>query len=108
MYKNNFFNFYMVKPSGNPTSTSFPKDAQIIALLLKSLGVESCEPGVIPQLLEFIFRYTTDVLKEAQIFAEHAGKTDIQVDDARLAIQSKINNSFTSPPPREVSYISRN
>ena len=33
-----------------------PRDAKIIALILKSMGVEDYEPRVIPQFLEFAYR----------------------------------------------------
>ncbi|KAJ2790816.1 Transcription initiation factor TFIID subunit 9, partial [Coemansia guatemalensis] len=31
----------------------------------------------------------------------HAKKTDIDMDDVRLAIQGRVNYSFTSPPDKE-------
>ena len=54
------------------------------------------------QLLEFQHRYVTDVLSDSKVYAEHAGKSHIDVDDVRLAIQSRVTFSFTQPPPREV------
>jgi hypothetical protein len=41
------------------------------------------------------------VLEDATVYSEHAGKTRMDVDDVRLATQSKVNFSFTAPPPRE-------
>ncbi|EPZ35562.1 TFIID-31kDa-domain-containing protein [Rozella allomycis CSF55] len=79
-----------------------PKDAQIIALLLKSVGIDSCEPGVIPQLLEFLYRYSTEVLQDAQIIADHAEREDIEAKDVRLAIAQKVNHTFTPPPTRQL------
>ncbi|KAJ2444287.1 Transcription initiation factor TFIID subunit 9 [Coemansia sp. RSA 2424] len=78
-----------------------PRDYKIIALLLQSHGVEDCDPSVINQLLEFSHRYTVDVLQDAMVYAEHAKKTDIDMDDVRLAIQGRVNYSFTSPPDKE-------
>ena len=54
------------------------------------------------QLLEFLQRYITDVLTEARVYSEHASKTAVDLDDVRLAVQAKVNFSFTQPPPREV------
>ncbi|CAL9009702.1 unnamed protein product [Prunus brigantina] len=51
-----------------------PRDAKIVKTLLKSMGV----------------------------YSEHAGKPAIDCDDVKLAIQSKVNFSFSQPPPREV------
>ncbi|CAB4302826.1 unnamed protein product [Prunus armeniaca] len=58
-----------------------PRDAKIVKTLLKSMGVEEYEPCV---------------------YSEHAGKPAIDCDDVKLAIQSKVNFSFSQPPPREV------
>ncbi|XP_071711365.1 transcription initiation factor TFIID subunit 9-like [Rutidosis leptorrhynchoides] len=79
-----------------------PRDAKIVKQLLKSMGVESYEPRVVHQFLELWYRYTVDVLTDAQVYSEHAGKSIIDSDDVKLAIQSKVNFSFSQPPPREV------
>lgn len=82
-----------------------PKDAKIVKTLLKSMGVEDYEPRVVHQFLELWYRYVVDVLSDAQLYSEHAGKNSIDSDDVKLAIQSKINFSFSQPPPREVITI---
>ncbi|OMO70641.1 Transcription factor TAFII-31 [Corchorus capsularis] len=79
-----------------------PRDAKIVKTLLKSMGVENYEPRVIHQFLELWYRYVVDVLTDAQVYSEHAGKQTIDTDDVKLAIQSKVNFSFSQPPPREV------
>ncbi|KAL5583648.1 hypothetical protein UlMin_016090 [Ulmus minor] len=79
-----------------------PRDAKIVKSLLKSMGVEDYEPRVIHQFMELWYRYVVDVLTDAQVYSEHAGKTAIDCDDVKLAIQSKVNFSFSQPPPREV------
>lgn len=82
-----------------------PRDAKIVKLLLKSMGVEDYEPRVIHQFLELWYRYVVDVLTDAQVYSEHASKTAIDCDDLKLAIQSKVNFSFSQPPPREVTFL---
>nr|GEW94666.1 transcription initiation factor TFIID subunit 9 [Tanacetum cinerariifolium] len=79
-----------------------PRDAKIVKTLLKSMGVENYEPRVVHQFLELWYRYVVDVLTDAQVYSEHAGKSTIDSDDVKLAIQSKVNFSFSQPPPREV------
>ncbi|XP_039009215.1 transcription initiation factor TFIID subunit 9-like isoform X1 [Hibiscus syriacus] len=79
-----------------------PRDAKIVKSLLNSMGVEEYEPSVIHQFLELWYRYVVDVLTDAQVYSEHAGKQTIDCDDVKLAIQSKVNFSFSQPPPREV------
>lgn len=82
-----------------------PRDAKIVKTLLKSMGVDQYEPRVVHQFLELWYRYVVDVLTDAQVYSEHAGKSTIDSDDVKLAIQSKVNFSFSQPPPREVIMI---
>ncbi|XP_061431127.1 transcription initiation factor TFIID subunit 9-like [Lethenteron reissneri] len=82
-----------------PKST--PKDAQVMAAILKDMGVTEYEPRVINQMLEFTYRYVTGILDEARVYSAHAKKTSIDMDDIKLAIQCRMDHSFTSPPPRD-------
>ncbi|URE48872.1 transcription initiation factor [Musa troglodytarum] len=81
-----------------------PRDARVVKELLRSMGLGDTEyePRVVHQFLELAYRYVVDVLSDAQIYSDHASKTAIDPDDVRLAIQSKVNFSFSQPPPREV------
>lgn len=79
-----------------------PKDAQVIMSILKELGVSDYEPRVINQLLEFTYRYVTCILDDAKVFANHARKKVIELDDVKLATQMILDKAFTSPPPRDV------
>ncbi|KAI8888204.1 TFIID-31kDa-domain-containing protein [Backusella circina FSU 941] len=78
-----------------------PRDARIVSLIIQSLGVEDYDPKVVHQLLEFAHRYTSDVFQDALIYAEHAQKNDLELEDIQLAIQGRVNYSFTTPPPKE-------
>ncbi|KAJ6794110.1 transcription initiation factor TFIID subunit 9 [Iris pallida] len=81
-----------------------PRDARVVRELLRSMGVGEgeYEPRVVHQFLELCYRYVVDVLSDAQLYSDHAGKPSIDPDDVKLAIQSKVNFSFSQPPPREV------
>ncbi|XP_053328775.1 transcription initiation factor TFIID subunit 9-like [Spea bombifrons] len=80
---------------------SGPKDAQVMAQILKDMGITEYEPRVINQMLEFTYRYVTTILEDAKIYSSHAKKNNIDADDVRLAIQCRTDQSFTSPPPRD-------
>ncbi|KAK9131410.1 hypothetical protein Sjap_011897 [Stephania japonica] len=82
-----------------------PRDAKIVKTLLKSMGVREYEPRVVHQFLELWYRYVVDVLTDAQVYSEHAGKPAIDTDDIKLAIQTKVNFSFSQPPPRETDKL---
>ncbi|XP_049634446.1 transcription initiation factor TFIID subunit 9-like [Suncus etruscus] len=79
---------------------NMPKDAEVVAQILKDMGVTDYEPRVINQLLEFAFRYVTTILEDAKVYSGHAKKATVDADDVRLAIQCQAEKSFTSPPPR--------
>ncbi|XP_030649293.1 transcription initiation factor TFIID subunit 9 isoform X1 [Chanos chanos] len=78
-----------------------PKDAQVMIQILKDMGITEYEPRVINQMLEFTYRYVTSIIEDAKIYAAHAKKSNVDADDIRLAIQCRMDQSFTSPPPRD-------
>lgn len=82
-------------------AAAMPRDAKIVKALLKSMGVEEYEPRVVHLFLELWYRYTVDVLTDAQVYSEHASKPTIDAEDIKLAIQMRVNSSFSQPPPRE-------
>lgn len=45
-------------------------------------------------------------MDDAKAYSSHSGKKDIDTDDVQLAIQSRLDHSYTSPPPRDVSIVS--
>ncbi|XP_067633393.1 transcription initiation factor TFIID subunit 9 [Eurosta solidaginis] len=79
-----------------------PKDAQVIMSILKELNIQDYEPRVINQLLEFTYRYVTCILDDAKVFANHARKKTIDLDDVKLATEVVLDKAFTCPPPRHV------
>lgn len=42
-------------------------------------------------------------MEDAKIYATHAKKSTVDADDIELAIQCRVDQSFASPPPRDVS-----
>lgn len=81
---------------------ALPKDAQLMASILKDMGITEYEPKVINQMLEFTYRYITDVLEDAKAYSSHANKKNVDTEDVALAVHTKMDNAFTTPPPREL------
>lgn len=77
-----------------------PRDTKVISLILRSLGIEECEPKAILQIHEFIYRYTTDVLGDASQYAEMDDRDIIEERDIKFALQTKVGRYFVPPPPR--------
>lgn len=87
-----------------------PRDARLMALILQSMGVEDVQPPVLMMLLEFAQRYLHEVLQDALVYADHAnsakasstGVSTLTADDVQLAIQARVNHSFTGPPSKDM------
>ncbi|VAH82531.1 unnamed protein product [Triticum turgidum subsp. durum] len=90
--------------AGGTSVPDEPRDARVVRELLRSMGLGEgeYEPCVVHQFLDLAYRYVGDVLGDAQVYADHAAKPQLDADDVRLAIQAKVNFSFSQPPPREV------
>ncbi len=70
--------------------------------LLRSMNVEDFEPRVVNQLMDFMYKYATDVLLDAEVFSEHAGRAAGYVDQngVALAIQSR-TAGYVQPPSQD-------
>ncbi|KAJ3400699.1 hypothetical protein HDU80_006695 [Chytriomyces hyalinus] len=94
-----------------------PRNARIVSLIMQAMDVTDYQPAVLPQLMEFVHKraialiydrlfefkgYVLDVVADAQLFADHAGRTEIDADDVRLAVEAKMSHSFTGAPSKEV------
>ena len=86
---------------------TLPPTARAIALLLASTpSVHDAQPGVLHQLLEFAHRYTTQVLSDAQVYADHAGRAGkIEMEDVVLAVQARVGWEFGGRVPKEVGRL---
>ncbi|GLB33643.1 putative transcription initiation factor IID, 31kD subunit [Lyophyllum shimeji] len=82
---------------------NLPPTARAIALLVSSTpSVQDVQPGVLHQLLEFSHRYTTQVLTDASVYAEHAGRGGkVEIDDVVLAVQARVGWEFGGRVPKE-------
>ncbi|ALC48753.1 e-y-1 [Drosophila busckii] len=67
--------------------------AATIESMLKEQNIEEHEPRVVNQLVEFTFGYVTSMLDDAKIYAQHAGKQRIELDDVRLAQEQQRRRS---------------
>ncbi|KAI0265146.1 transcription initiation factor IID, 31kD subunit-domain-containing protein [Gloeopeniophorella convolvens] len=87
-----------------PSTESLPPAARAIALLLASTPtVQDAQPGVLHQLLEFSHRYTAQVLSDALVYAEHAGRpSKLELEDVTLAVQARVGWEFGGRVPKEV------
>ncbi|XP_012259851.2 transcription initiation factor TFIID subunit 9 [Athalia rosae] len=90
------------KPKSMNQVKHVPKDAQVIMSVMKDMEIPDYEPKVINQLLEFTYRYVTCILDDSRVYANHAKKKFIDLDDVRLAVKMQLERSFTNPPPRDV------
>jgi transcription initiation factor TFIID subunit 9B len=82
-----------------------PTTARAIALLLSSNpAIQDVHPAVLHQLLEFAHRYTHQVLSDALVYSEHAGRAGkLDLDDVMLAVQARVGWELGGRVPKEVS-----
>merc|ERR1719228_527013 len=66
--------------------------------ILKDMGITEYEPRVVQQMLEFAYRYTTEVLEEAKVYSNHAKKKTIDVEDVKLAVTNRNDRTGRAPP----------
>ena len=87
----------IVMASDPSTSNAPPSDAARIQALLKSMGVQDYEPGVVECLHDFAFKYVSEILLDAEAYGEHAGKASgvVEMDDVLLAIQVRQHSTET-------------
>ncbi|KAG8980807.1 Transcription initiation factor TFIID subunit 9, partial [Tulasnella sp. 427] len=80
-----------------------PRDARLIALLISSCpSITDAQPAVLHQLLEFAHRYTAQVLSDALVYSEHAGRGGaVDEEDVKLAVQSRVGWEFGGKIPKE-------
>jgi len=52
--------------------------------------------------LIYIPGYVSDVLDDAKVYSTHANKKALDTEDVQLAVQCRMDHSFTTPPPRDV------
>ncbi|KAL7631359.1 UNVERIFIED_CONTAM: hypothetical protein RMT77_018338 [Armadillidium vulgare] len=85
------------------SKSSQPKEAEVMSTILKEMGVTNYEPGVINQMLEFTYRYVSQILDESRSYANYAKKSKpIDSDDVKLAIHMQVEKTLTTPPPRDL------
>ncbi|KAI9635821.1 transcription initiation factor IID, 31kD subunit-domain-containing protein [Dioszegia hungarica] len=85
-------------------SRPIPRDGRLISLILASKGIQDADERVLQQLMDFSYRYTADVLQNAQALSDHAsrpGPGKIEKDDVELAIMMRKRYEFFEAPPRD-------
>ncbi|KAK9367169.1 transcription initiation factor IID, 31kD subunit-domain-containing protein [Lipomyces kononenkoae] len=93
-----------------PSAT--PRDARLLHLMMASMGVTSYQDRVPLQIMDFAYRYTSAILEDSLLYADHsrssnpttatAANTQITVDDIRLSVAARVNYQFKPVPPKEL------
>lgn len=81
---------------------AIPRDAQVMQAILKDMGITDYEPRVISQMLEFAYRYTTEILEDARSISEHGGKKQIDEADVQFAVENSASSSKSERPSRQL------
>ena len=73
-------------------------EGELITQILDSMGVQSYEGTVVPQLIEVMHRYSEEVLKDAYDYALHTGRKSTEMGDLKVAL--KIRDLNPAVPSR--------
>ncbi|GAB4816409.1 hypothetical protein N2152v2_003455 [Parachlorella kessleri] len=84
--------------------SELPQDAVIVKDVLQSMGVTEYEPRVLQQLMDFMYRYTSEILQDAEAIGERGGapRGEVALPDVMLAVQSRAQHSFVQPPSQQM------
>lgn len=55
-----------------------------------------------PNRTPCLLGYVTCILDDSKVYANHAKKKFIDLEDVRLAVKMQLERTFTNPPPRDV------
>merc|ERR1712142_703331 len=86
--------------SGNKQNVNrIPQDELAMRSILKDMGVTEYERRVVQQMLEYAYRYTTEILEEARVYSNHTKhKRGIDIDDVKLAVTNHGDRASRAPP----------
>eukprot|EP01023_Acetabularia_acetabulum_P003586 TRINITY_DN1149_c1_g1_i3.p3 TRINITY_DN1149_c1_g1~~TRINITY_DN1149_c1_g1_i3.p3 ORF type:complete len:151 (+),score=23.94 TRINITY_DN1149_c1_g1_i3:32-454(+) len=84
-----------------------PKSATIVKKLLRTMGVKEYSQQVTNQLMDFMYQYFTEILKESEAYAVQAqdqsvSSVEISIGDMMLAIQSKASSNASQAPSLQI------
>ncbi|VDP38460.1 unnamed protein product, partial [Soboliphyme baturini] len=84
-------------------SSHTPKATAIMIAIVKQIGgADDYDEGVINQLLNLSYGYTSEMLEDARKYAEFASRKTIDAEDIQLARQMRMQDPDFIPPSREL------
>ncbi|CCE78297.1 Piso0_000917 [Millerozyma farinosa CBS 7064] len=93
-------------------SNPVPRDVRLLHLIFATQGIQNYQDHVPLQLMDFAFRYSTSVLRDAAVYNDHvkqsssgsssSSNTTVNTDDIRLAIAARTNYQFKPAPQKEL------
>ena len=95
-------------------SEDVPRDVRLLRLIFATQGIQNYEDHVPLQLMDFAYRYTSEILKDAVIYNDHAHPnisnagnaglhhTQLSNEDIRLAIAARTSYQFQPVPPKKM------
>lgn len=88
----------------SPSQEDTPRDVRLLHLLLASQSIHQYEDQVPLQLMDFAYRYTRGVLKDAIAYSDYAEASNegLTVEDIRLAIAARTQYQFKPTAPKEL------
>ncbi|KAL4421792.1 hypothetical protein ABPG77_009598 [Micractinium sp. CCAP 211/92] len=76
-----------------------PAEAAVIKDLLKSLGIKKYDPQVVTMLMDFTWRTTADILRDAEAINKAAGGTGAELTPQDIALAASQQGRALPQPP---------
>ncbi|QPG75700.1 hypothetical protein FOA43_003059 [Brettanomyces nanus] len=100
--------------SKSQQSQEIPRDVRLLRLIFATQGIQNYQDHVPLQLMDFAYRYTSEILHDAIIYNDHAHAninnagnagshhSQISNEDIRLAIAARTSYQFQPVPPKKM------
>ena len=89
---------------GHQPEQQLPADALAARAILRSMGAAEAEPRVVAMLLDFMYKYVADVLKDAEAYGEALGRPPgtVELPELSYALGARGPHTFAQPPAPEL------
>jgi hypothetical protein len=92
------------RPPAAAAAEQLPADAVAVRAILRSMGAEEAEPGVLAMLLDFVYTHAAGVLQDAESYGEALGREpgSVELAEVGFAMAARVGGgAFAQPPPQD-------
>lgn len=72
--------------------------SKVLKDILIEAGIQSYEPEIVTHLADYIDNYIDEVVEQSKSYMKHAGRTELDVSDVKLALNETRKEEAKSRP----------